>query len=449
MVIDPTTHFFQGTTNAGGAQSTIHTNLNGVTISRNGSFTGLWRTQQCSDDLVSPKRDTFGPPLTGCSSVIHSLTGRDWWDPASYTFATQNDMNALTWQFEDQYSATAWNDGIEDPMVYIDSRFPLVYHAIFRLAFAGGDNVGHATSLDGATWTYTGAVLPIPTGATQPVATFTDGTTASLTCNRPQMVVKDGVPTHLTLAGVPTGLGTPADPTLGAATITHCTTYDWPCGATLVAPLTPYVRSEEDVSCPPLLQRPGAPRQLRNRERRSLLALHKATRGELWTNAWPGDLCSDPCDPAAGWHGVECDDEGYVQKLHLADQRLVGTIPPVLGYLRRVEYIDLSANKLTHEIPAKLGLIGDSLLHLDLSNNRLQSTIPAELAQLTSLRYLNLLNNPDLGGTIPSALSEKHSAIHIAFDGSTSRNLESLGEREGGYAMRSTEEARINYRRKA
>jgi hypothetical protein len=72
-----------------------------------------------------------------------------------------------------------------------------------------------------------------------PMVTFTDGNQAGLACERPQLLIENGVPTHIIIGGIPTGLG--EDPAFTNASSMDI--YDqvddtgWPGGATMVIPL--------------------------------------------------------------------------------------------------------------------------------------------------------------------------------------------------------------------
>ena len=81
---------------------------------------------------------------------------------------------------------------------------------------------------------------------------------------------------------------------------------------------------------------------------------------------------------------------------------LTGPIPPELGQLRNLRYLDLAGNGLTGPIPAELGQLED-LEWLNLSGNELTGSIPAELGQLEDLEWLDLSAN-ELRGSIPPQL---------------------------------------------
>lgn len=76
-----------------------------------------------------------------------------------------------------------------------------------------------------------------------------------------------------------------------------------------------------------------------------------------------------------------------------------GEIPPEIGDLRTLEYLDLSDNDLTGVIPSELGQL-DSLWNLDLEKNDLTGTVPAELGQLGNLTDLDLSENSGLRGPL-------------------------------------------------
>ena len=71
-----------------------------------------------------------------------------------------------------------------------------------------------------------------------------------------------------------------------------------------------------------------------------------------------------------------------------------------MGNFTRLEFLDLSDNQWSGEIPAELGNL-DSLEVLDLSRNQLGGEIPAELGNLDNLKSLTLHEN-QLSGEIPS-----------------------------------------------
>ena len=115
-----------------------------------------------------------------------------------------------------------------------------------------------------------------------------------------------------------------------------------------------------------------------------------------------------------------------LQTLDLSDNRLIGTIPPMLCSLADLQVLDLGYNRLKGTIPAELGKLAElRVLRLDgqspfnqyvfsgheeeerLANCQddcyLHGEIPPQLGQLTKLEDLTLSDNR-LSGTIPAGL---------------------------------------------
>ena len=63
--------------------------------------------------------------------------------------------------------------------------------------------------------------------------------------------------------------------------------------------------------------------------------------------------------PLGTWEGVTTDPGGRVTGLSLTYNRLRGPIPPELGNLARLMYLDLRDNRLTGPIPAELGNLSE------------------------------------------------------------------------------------------
>ena len=142
-------------------------------------------------------------------------------------------------------------------------------------------------------------------------------------------------------------------------------------------------------------------------DREALIRLYHATGGPNWTNNtnW---LSEAPLDD---WHGVTADGHAQVIELRLRDSRLRGTIPPALGYLGKLRWLDLSDNQLHGTIPPALGNTADlGAMYLD--HNRLEGAIPPELGNLFRLRELGLGGNR-LSGGIPPLLGRLTNLEHL------------------------------------
>ena len=84
---------------------------------------------------------------------------------------------------------------------------------------------------------------------------------------------------------------------------------------------------------------------------------------------------------------------------------LIGTIPPELGLLSKLEVLDLGdGHWLSGPVPGELGRLS-ALKFLNLSNNPLSGPIPAELGALSNLEFL-WVENHCLTGSIPRELGQ-------------------------------------------
>ena len=135
-------------------------------------------------------------------------------------------------------------------------------------------------------------------------------------------------------------------------------------------------------------------------DRNALVALYNSTDGTNWESN-SGWLSDSPIDE---WYGITVNSDGRVTHLDLVGNQLMGTIPPELGDLTRLERLDLAGNQLTGTIPAELGDLA-SLQYLSLWSNELTGTIPAALGDLAHLEWLYLGGN-QLTGTIPAELGD-------------------------------------------
>ena len=128
----------------------------------------------------------------------------------------------------------------------------------------------------------------------------------------------------------------------------------------------------------------------------TLVTFYYETNGPNWrenTN-W---LSAMPIDE---WYGVGTDASGRVTSLHLGRNNLLGSLPPVLGNLARLENLVLNGNELSGAIPRELGDLA-FLKVLDFGYNMLSGTIPEALFNLSNLKYLRLTRNQFLTGPIP------------------------------------------------
>ena len=141
---------------------------------------------------------------------------------------------------------------------------------------------------------------------------------------------------------------------------------------------------------------PGSPRE----DLDALVALYEAF-GER--PGWADDAESIwDVPPEEEPFGVIPDENGRIVGLLLSNSLFSGEIPPEVGSLTALRWLDLGANQLSGKIPSELGNLVN-LEGLKLGLNLLTGEIPSELGNLTSLRQLSLGSN-QLSGEIPSEL---------------------------------------------
>jgi hypothetical protein len=88
--------------------------------------------------------------------------------------------------------------------------------------------------------------------------------------------------------------------------------------------------------------------------------------------------------------------------LSLGDNQLTGSIPPEIGNLTNLTWLDLRINQLTGSIPPEIGNLTNLTL-LVLESNQLTGSIPPEIGNLTNLTKLWLADN-QLTGEIPESI---------------------------------------------
>lgn len=135
---------------------------------------------------------------------------------------------------------------------------------------------------------------------------------------------------------------------------------------------------------------------------RSLLEFKKGIRedplGKVFDSWKIPSSASDPTACPTSFHGVVCDDSGYVSTISLDGLNLAGDLKfNTLNALKMLKNLTLSGNQLTGRLVPALGSMS-SLQHLDLSDNQFYGPIPAKINDLWGLNYLNLSKNNFTGG---------------------------------------------------
>ena len=144
-----------------------------------------------------------------------------------------------------------------------------------------------------------------------------------------------------------------------------------------------------------------------------LVTIYNETNGPNWTDNsnWLS------VKPMGEWYGVTTDHSGRVTKLSLADNNLLGTIPPELGQMNMLQILQLGFNELSGPIPPKLGDL-QNLRELGIQFCWLSGTIPPELGRLTNLETLSLWGNGStLTGPLPSEFGHLRKLASLRLSG--------------------------------
>ncbi|KAF5179323.1 Receptor-like protein [Thalictrum thalictroides] len=97
-------------------------------------------------------------------------------------------------------------------------------------------------------------------------------------------------------------------------------------------------------------------------------------------------------------------------KLHLRNNSLSGTIPPILFTLPSLQKLDLSQNQFTGQLGEFFNQSSSVLDTLDLSNNRLEGSVPLSIFGLSSLQILAVSSN-NFNGTLRLSMFQKLSNL--------------------------------------
>ena len=123
----------------------------------------------------------------------------------------------------------------------------------------------------------------------------------------------------------------------------------------------------------------------------TLFRLQADLHGHLLPNWTGGDACS------AAWHGVACSPNNRVTSLSLPSLNLRGPLTP-LSFLTHLRFLDLHDNRLNGTVAPLLSNCTNLRL-LYLSGNDLSGEIPPEISAVKGLLRLDLSGN-NLGGKV-------------------------------------------------
>ena len=145
--------------------------------------------------------------------------------------------------------------------------------------------------------------------------------------------------------------------------------------------------------------------------RGQLVTIYEALEGSNWNN----DTNWGTGRPVDTWHGVRTDAAGNVVQLLLSGNGVAGAIPPEIGLLEHLEYLDLSSNPVGGLVPPEIGSLRN-LTTLQLSATSLEGSLPPEIGNLENLRTFSLVGTT-LSGPLPPEIGNLQSLTSLNFSG--------------------------------
>jgi Leucine-rich repeat (LRR) protein len=135
---------------------------------------------------------------------------------------------------------------------------------------------------------------------------------------------------------------------------------------------------------------------VRDRERKAMIEFYDALGGPDWIERdfWGSDR------PVGEWHGVTTDADGYVIRLQIYDNNLIGPMSAAICRLERLQTLHLSFNKISGVLPERLGECR-ALKNLWVKGNKITGRLPDSVAVLPELEYLDLHAN-EMSGPLPT-----------------------------------------------
>lgn len=160
-----------------------------------------------------------------------------------------------------------------------------------------------------------------------------------------------------------------------------------------------------------------ADRMVRERERKALIEFYEALGGHDWIERdfWRSDR------PVGEWHGVTTDADGFIVQLTIYDNNLIGALSPAVCQLQRLHTLHLSFNKISGDLPDKLGECR-ALKNLWLKGNKITGRLPDSVAVLPELEYLDIHAN-EMSGPLPTIWNTGKLKIFRAEDNRISGEL--------------------------
>ena len=138
-------------------------------------------------------------------------------------------------------------------------------------------------------------------------------------------------------------------------------------------------------------------------QRYALATLYFSTGGPSWNKkgTWLTDV--DECLWFSSEDGEAVCTNEAINQINLHNNNMLGSLPPELGLLSKIQLFDVFNNELFGSIPTQFGLLTDLEFSGDFDSNSLTGTLPTELGALSKVTIF-WFNDNLLTGTVPTQL---------------------------------------------
>ena len=155
--------------------------------------------------------------------------------------------------------------------------------------------------------------------------------------------------------------------------------------------------------------------QVPEQEFQALKAFYNATGGNNWKTrtGWENiNTTATAADVNDSWYGLTVTD-GHVTRLGMNSNLKGGYLPPQIGDLLWLKYLEVDNGQLEGRVPEEIGNLVN-LEGMTFSKNKFSGPLPASMANLVNMKYLYFSNNP-LNSPFPASILQNWPKLSIVY----------------------------------
>ncbi len=155
--------------------------------------------------------------------------------------------------------------------------------------------------------------------------------------------------------------------------------------------------------------------QVPEQEFQALKAFYNATGGNTWKTrtGWENiNTTATAADVNDSWYGITVTD-GHVTRLGMNSNLKGGYLPPQIGDLLWLKYLEVDNGQLEGRVPEEIGNLVN-LEGMTFSKNKFSGPLPASMANLVNMKYLYFSNNP-LNSPFPGSILQSWPKLSIVY----------------------------------